>query len=67
MGKVSLGLKEVQMGDHDLKLNKVPFPALKSVNINVSRSAAPTLDLVPASCYNCDVKELNLNICAKFH
>ena len=49
MRKVSSGLKEVQMGDHDFKLNKVPFPALKSVNINVSMSAAPTLALVPAS------------------
>ena len=54
-------------GDHDFKLNKVPFPALKSVNINVSRSAAPELALVPASRYNCDVKESNLNVCAKFH
>ena len=67
MCQVSLGLKEVQMGDHDFKFNKVPFPALKSVNINVSRSAAPELALVPASRYNCDVKELNLNVCAKFH
>ena len=61
------------MGDHDFKLNKVPFPAqvpfpaLKSVNIIVSLSAAPTLALVPASRYNCDVKESNLNVCAKFH
>ena len=39
--QVSLGLKEVQMGAHDFKLNKVPFFALKSVNINVSRFAAP--------------------------
>ena len=67
MCKVSLGLKEVQMGDHYFKLNKVPFPALKSVNINVSRSAAPTLALLPASRYYCDVKEPNLNVCAKFH
>ena len=67
MCKVSLGLKEVQMGDHDFKLNKVPFPTLKSVNINVSRSADPTLAFVPASRYNCDVKESNLNVCAKFH
>ena len=44
------------MGAHDLKLNKVPFSAQKSVNINVSRSAAPKLALVPASRYNCDVK-----------
>ena len=55
------------MGDHDFKRNKVPFSALKSVNIHVSRSAAPTLALVPASRYNCDVKESNLNVCAKFH
>ena len=50
-----------------LKLNKVPFSALKSININVSRSATPKLALVPASRYNCDVKESNLNFCAKFH
>ena len=55
MCQVSLGLKEVQMGAHDFKLNKVPFSALKSVNINVSRSAAPKLALVLASRYNCDV------------
>ena len=67
MCKLSFGLKEVQMGDNDFKLNKVPFPALKSVNINVSRSAAPTLALVPASRYNCDIKQSNLNVCAKFH
>ena len=47
--QVSLGLKEVQMGAHDFKLNKVPFFSLKSVNINVSRSAARKLALVPAS------------------
>ena len=41
--------------------------SLKSVNINVSRSAAPKLALVPAGRYNCDVKESNLNVCAKFH
>ena len=34
---------------HDFKLNNVPNPALKSVNINVSLSAAPKLALVPAS------------------
>ena len=54
------------MGAHDFKLNKVPFSAEKSVNINVSRSAAPKLALVPASRYSCDVKESNLNVCAKF-
>ena len=52
---------------HDFKLNKVLFPALKSVNINVSRSVAPKLALVPASRYNCDVKWSNQNVCAKFH
>ena len=65
--QVSLGLKEVEMGAHDFKLNKVPFSALKSVNINVTRSAAPKLALVPASRYNCNVKESNLNVCANFH
>ena len=37
------------MGADDFKLNKVPLFALKSVNINVSLSAAPKLALVPAS------------------
>ena len=54
--QVSFGLKEVQMGAHDFKLKKVPFPVLKKVNINVSRSAAPELALVPASRYNCYVE-----------
>ena len=49
--QVSLGLKEVQMGAHDFKLNKVPLFSRKSVNINVSLSAAPKLALVPASRY----------------
>ena len=40
---------------HDLKHNMVPSFALKSVNINVSMSAAPKLALVPASHYNCYV------------
>ena len=44
------------MGAHDFKLIKVPLSSRKSVNINVSRSAAPKLDLVPASRYYCDVK-----------
>ena len=55
------------MGAHDFKLNKVPLFALKSVNINVSLSAAPKLALVPASRYMCDVKQSNLKVCAKFH
>ena len=65
--QVSLGLKEVQMGAHDFKLNKVSFSALKSVNINVSRSAALKLVLVPASQYYCDVNRSYHNVCAKFH
>ena len=44
------------MGAHDFKLNKVPFFAQKSVNINVSRFAAPKLALVPANQYDCDIK-----------
>ena len=55
------------MGAHDFKIIKVPFPALKSVIINVLRSAAPKLALVPASHYNCDVKKTNINVCVKFH
>ena len=55
MCQVLLGLKEVQMGAHDLKLNKVPLFARKPGNINTSRSAAPKLALVPVSRYNCDV------------
>ena len=55
------------MGAHDFKLKKVPFPTLKKVNINVSKSAAPELALVPASRYNCDIKKSNRNVCAKFH
>ena len=55
------------MEAHDFKLNKVPFPALTSLNINVSRSAAPKLALVPASRYNCNVNESNLNVRVKFH
>ena len=55
------------MGAHDFKLYNVPFFARKPVNFNVSRSAGPKLALVPASCYNCDVKQPNLNVSAKFH
>ena len=65
--QVSVRLKEVQMGAHDFKLNKVPLFALKSVNINVSLSAAPKLALVPASRYYCDVNWSYQNVCAKFH
>ena len=43
------------------------FFARKPVNINVLRSAAPTLALVPASCYISDIKQSNLNVFAKIH
>ena len=55
MCQVSLRLKEVQMGTHDLKYNKVPLFARKTGNINTSMFAAPKLALVPASRYYCDV------------
>ena len=65
--QVSLRLKEVQMGTHDLKYNKVPLFARKTGNINTSMSAAPKLALVPASHYYCDVTWSYHNVCAKFH
>ena len=43
MFPVSLGLKEVPIGAHVIKLNKVPLFAQKPVNINVSRSAVITV------------------------
>ena len=55
------------MGAHDFKLNKVQRFALKSVNFNVSLSAAPKLPLVPASRYYCDVNWSYHNVRAKFH
>ena len=55
------------MEAHDFKLYNVPFLARKPVNFNVSRSAAPKLALVPASCYMCDVKQSHLKVCVKFH
>ena len=55
------------MGAHDFKLYYVPFFARKPIKFNVSRSAAPQLALVLASCFNFDVKASNLNVCAKFH
>ena len=54
------------MGAHDLKLYNVPFFARKPVNFNVSRSAAPKLALVPASCYICDVKQSTLRSVLSF-
>ena len=44
------------MGAHDFKLKKVHPFAERHVNINVLRSAAPKLALVPASRYNCHIK-----------
>ena len=55
------------MGAHDFKLINVPLFSRKSVNINVSLSAATKLALVPASRYFCDVNWSNHNVCAKFH
>ena len=67
MCQVSLRLKEVQMGTHDFKYNKVPFFARKTGNINTSMFAAPKLALVPASRDNCDVTWSYHNACAKFY
>ena len=67
MCQVSLGLKEVQMGAHDFKYNKVPLFAQITGNINTSMSAAPKLALVSVSCYYCDVNWSYQNVCAKFH
>ena len=64
--QVSIGLKEVQMGAHDFKYNKVPLFARKTGNINTSMSIAPKLALVPASRYNCNVNWPYHNVCAKF-
>ena len=55
------------MGAHDFKLYNVPLFARKPVIFNVSRPAAPKLALVPANRYNGDIKQSNLNVCAKFH
>ena len=55
MCQVSLRLKEVQMGTHDFKYNKVPLFGRKTENINTSMSAAPKLALVPASHYYFDL------------
>ena len=55
------------MGAHDFKLNKVHLFSRKSVNVNVSGSAAPKLAFVPASRYYCDVNWSYHNVCAKFH
>ena len=55
------------MGAHDFKLIRVPLFCSKPVNINVLRSVAPKLALVPASHYKFDKKYIYVNVCAKFH
>ena len=55
------------MGAHDFKLIKGPLFSRKSVNINVSLSAAPKQALMPASRYYCDVNWSYHNVSAKFH
>ena len=60
--QVYLELKEIQMGSHVLNL----LFAQKLTNINVSRYAVPKRALVPASRYNCDVNQANVNVCGKF-
>ena len=55
------------MGAHDFKHNIVYLFSRKTVNINVSLSAAPKLALVPTSRYYCDVNWSYHNVCAKFH
>ena len=55
------------MGTHDFKYKKLPLLAKKSGNMNTSKSAAPKLALVTASCYYCDVSWPYYNVCAEFH
>ena len=55
------------MGAHDFKLIKVPLFSRKSMNNNVSLSAAPKLAIVPASRYYYNVKWSYHNVCAKFY
>ena len=55
------------MGANDIKNNKVPPFARKPGIINTSMSVAPTLALVPASRYYCDVTWSYHNAFAKFH
>ena len=67
MCEVSIGLKEVQIGAHDLKYNNVPLFARKTGYINTSLSAAPKLALVPASRYYFDVNWPYHNVCANIY
>ena len=52
---------------HDIKHKKEPLFARKPVTMNVSRSAAPKVALVPANCYYCDVNWSYHNVWATFH
>ena len=63
MCQVLLRLKEVQMGTHDFKYNKVPLFARKPGNNNTSMFAAPKQGLVPASRYYCNVTWSYLKFC----
>ena len=55
------------MGAHDFDYSKVPLFGRKTWKINTSMSAAPTLALMPACRYYCDVTWSYHNVCAKFH
>ena len=55
------------METNDFNFYKVSLFSRKSVNINVSLSAAQNLALVPASRYYCDVNCSYHNVCAKFY
>ena len=54
-------------GAHDFEYSKVPLFGRKTGNINTSMSAAPTLALVSANRYYCDVTWSYHNVGAKFH
>ena len=54
------------MGVHYFILNKMPLFARKSVNTNVSLSAAQKLALVPVSRQNCYENKSYVNVCSKF-
>ena len=53
------------MGAHDFENNKVPLFGRKTVKINNSMSAAPTIARVPVSRYYCDVTWSDHNVYAK--
>ena len=53
-------------GVHYFILNKMPVLARKSVNTNVSLSAAKKRALVPVSRHNCYANYSYVNVCTKF-